>query len=666
MIRDYFQLSDLTAKEIRQIRKRVSHRDLLKHAVIRYTLGFNLFNVYQAGAPLTYYILTGIGDCNIFSFNYGHLSTLIGLKTQSGSVIGHTFLYSNRNRFAIETTANFAPMPSDFYRRGKKYISAPMYMSLATIYNDIAAENYEKKKYRKAFQLSNVAVKINPKEITARSSNMISHYQLGMKKKAFQLSISLAKHYWESKNLIDLIKIAMVMQCCPKTFETQYYTGLAQSLDGSPRKAIFLLRKALKYTKANHQRRLTYNAIASNFIKLKKFDQAKKALQQIKRKDPHALAMLGLIAIFNGKTKLGWRHLTRAKKMGPQNSEVLNLVAFSYYIFDNYKKAELNYKLAIKTNPRDPTSHIALGALYNVMQKKGLRKSDVTPIIHAGRIFHSNKNYMKALGAFKIAASINPKNARVLWHLSGTLFKLKKYKKALKTIRKALKTARGGLLTQCLITQSSLLFKMGKTEESFELTIKAGNRFIKSGKYHDAINIFLNILAYKEKFTNKKHPLLLKDCHGHALVGIGIVYAKIGYLKAALHFMKRAQRKWPMNPIAYFNIAVLYERFKRVSKRKTTRYDDKIVSNYSQAGDYFMEKKRYAKAELAYRNALKIDRKHLLTITGLGNLFLARGEKDKAIICFKKALVISPGFGPALEGLKKAPKKGCERATSSQ
>jgi tetratricopeptide (TPR) repeat protein len=63
---------------------------------------------------------------------------------------------------------------------------------------------------------------------------------------------------------------------------------------------------------------------------------------------------------------------------------------------------------------------------------------------------------------------------------------------------------------------------------------------------------------------------------------------------------------------------------------------------YVRAGNQAYDDQRYAEAITAYQHAIKLDSGDAAAFQGLGNCFLAQGDKDRALVYYRFALQIAP------------------------
>ena len=72
----------------------------------------------------------------------------------------------------------------------------------------------------------------------------------------------------------------------------------------------------------------------------------------------------GSIAAYNGKFHVAIKHLEKAVSVYPNNPDVYNLLGYSHRKLDQLEKAFVNYRKALKLDPRHLGANEYIGELY--------------------------------------------------------------------------------------------------------------------------------------------------------------------------------------------------------------------------------------------------------------------------------------------------------------
>ena len=163
-----------------------------------------------------------------------------------------------------------------------------------------------------------------------------------------------------------------------------------------------------------------------------------------------------------------------------------------------------------------------------------------------------------------------------------------------------------------------------------------GNEEIKNQNYDKAIKIYEKALKWD--------PYL-----GALYYDLGIIFIKRDLYNTALtNFEKSA--KYFDSPYLPLNLAMIYlakgdldeaiDEFKRaISYQKNVQTMPPL---YSELGNAYLKLERYEPAEIAFKNALKIDANFVTACYGLASAYLKQNKIDEGLVELKKVIELAP------------------------
>ncbi|MCL4499859.1 MAG: tetratricopeptide repeat protein [Chloroflexi bacterium] len=171
-------------------------------------------------------------------------------------------------------------------------------------------------------------------------------------------------------------------------------------------------------------------------------------------------------------------------------------------------------------------------------------------------------------------------------------------------------------------------------------------------------NAYLNQGFYDQAISQYDQALKLNNKSEAAVVGIGLCYmAKKDEDKALEYFEKEIEigSKGDYSKInnnletAYYNAGSLWFRRNHYDKAldyfKQAAYINSGSSDtYKAIGQVLIEKKQYKEAVTEFERAINFDPKYDEAYYGLGICYEHMGRPDVALMNYKKAVSISPGF----------------------
>lgn len=298
-----------------------------------------------------------------------------------------------------------------------------------------------------------------------------------------------------------------------------------------------------------------------------------------------------------------------------------------------YDEALSNLLKAIEIDPNYPEAHINLGFLY---EKQGETE--------------------KAVEQLRKAIQINPYFAKAYSNLGVALLKQNKTDEALKNFQQALQVDPN--LTAAYINIAAALTEQNKLEEAIKNYTQAlqinpniaqaeflmGAALVKLGRTQQGI-------------SHLKKALQIDPDYAEAHNNLGGQLLQEGKIDAALKHLTRALAINPDLAQAHNNVGIIM-----IQKGNI----DAAISHFQAAlriaPEFEMANKNLQKALAIRHNKMDSEADNLLTALKstpddpvlnyrLGNLYLGRGELDKAVAQFEKALALKPKFAEARNNL---------------
>jgi len=163
-----------------------------------------------------------------------------------------------------------------------------------------------------------------------------------------------------------------------------------------------------------------------------------------------------------------------------------------------------------------------------------------------------------------------------------------------------------------------------------------GSKEIKNNNYNKSIKIYENALKYD--------PYL-----GQAYYDLGLILNNIGFPNVAQEYFEKAEKYFD-HPELPRNLAIIYlsnqNYEKAISKLKQAisyKKDEKsMLPLYAELGNTYITLKRYKPAEIALKEALKIDPDFINAHYGLANVYLQENKMEEALKELQKVIEIDP------------------------
>ncbi|MEK7544645.1 MAG: tetratricopeptide repeat protein [Patescibacteria group bacterium] len=179
-----------------------------------------------------------------------------------------------------------------------------------------------------------------------------------------------------------------------------------KKLDGNFNDAIRICEKILHYDLDCSE---AYEEIGDNYLSLREYGKAKKALDRAMTLNPYSPNgnyLLGFVYSCLAKWKTSIEYLERADQLYPNHSEILRCLGWSMYHDGQRKRGAIILERAMQLNPGDPLILNDLGVVYL-----------------------NEKNFERAANLFKRVLDIEPDNEKARECLNAVKFFDVEYKK---------------------------------------------------------------------------------------------------------------------------------------------------------------------------------------------------------------------------------------------
>ncbi len=152
-----------------------------------------------------------------------------------------------------------------------------------------------------------------------------------------------------------------------------------------------------------------YEEIGDNYLSLRKYDKAEKALKQaikINKDSANANYLLGFVYSCTGSWKLSVELLEKADKVYPNHPEILRCLGWSMYHFGQPKRGIILLERSLFLAPNDPLILNDLGVCYL-----------------------NEKDFDKSANLFKKTLQVEPDNQKAKECLNAVRFFQREYEK---------------------------------------------------------------------------------------------------------------------------------------------------------------------------------------------------------------------------------------------
>lgn len=246
---------------------------------------------------------------------------------------------------------------------------------------------------------------------------------MGYKKIATDESYKRALDYYkaaEDEKALPLLK--PYADSHPDNADAWFYTGVCYYYTGKYENSMECLKHVVRLDKNDY---VSYNYIALNLIKLKKYEEAikycDKSLELISS-GPNSASAYNNKGLCFYETKRYYdaiEYYKKALQCKPTSALFLNNMGLAYQALKEYENALSYYDKAIKVNPKDPEAYYNVGLLYyddkqdDVAAKYFASAIKLDPYFssayyYMGNIYYYKKDYKTAREFYEKTIDIDP------------------------------------------------------------------------------------------------------------------------------------------------------------------------------------------------------------------------------------------------------------------
>ena len=267
--------------------------------------------------------------------------------------------------------------------------------------------------------------------------------------------------------------------------------------------------------------------------------------------------------------------------------------------------------------------------------------------IREGNACFNNKEYEKALEAYKRAAGINSSQAGAYFGCGNAHQRMGEYEKALEAYAKALEldpeyvyayNGRGNAY--------QALGKYEKAVSDYDRALELDPEYVYA--YNGRGNAYKALGEYEKAVSDYDRALELDPEHVNAYNGRGNTYQALGEYEKAMSDYDRALELDPEYVYAYNGRGNTYKALGEYEKAvsdydKALGLDPKYVTGYYNRGLAYQDMGKYEEALADYSKALELDPKYEYAYNNRGNTYDSMGDYEKAIEDYTQAIQINPG-----------------------
>jgi tetratricopeptide (TPR) repeat protein len=410
----------------------------------------------------------------------------------------------------------------------------------------------------------------------------------------------------------------------------------------------------------------------------KRYDEAQQEFQHAIQSDPtNAEAYYNLGAVYEQQDNVDravqlYRQVVEFQSTGIAASQAYVRIGNLLRARKQYDQAAQEFQHAIQSSPNNPGAYYDLATIY---EQQGNTKKALTNYIQAtdlapkyrdayvgrGRIYAKRKD-MKSVARMArqiLDLELDPAEKYDAYLLIADVYKAAgdadqaahSYRKALELYPKH---------PEAYVSLAQLLAVENRLEEALEIWRQMASQpelartaFISIG----------NLLATRKKFEDAeqsyRRAIEVEPKESEAYLGLGLVYQRQGKLDDMERVLNEALIAVPNDPQVYRLQAQLRQEQGRPDEAITLyrRIVELQPSNggwseaYEQIGSLMFKRKRYDEAEDALLMAAQIDPGNPAIHFGLGAVYEAQEQVERALGSYKKATEIDPKYGDAYRAL---------------
>lgn len=515
----------------------------------------------------------------------------------------------------------------DLHLNKQEFDAARLRYLTALSYDDADADNYialgdsyrDERKYKLAEDYYRQAIRHNPIDVSAYDRLIYLYGEPDI----FSENVDKIPALLEKIELLN-----------PKSKDERYANwryGSYRSVGGAYYRnndfsqAVIWYRKAIK---SQPRWPLAYLDLGYALYADKKTAEAKKALLKAESISPDNFDVIWALAWFYDQEKISARaseYYNRCLEIRPQAGKTLHVVLGDIYAnqMGDYDRAIEQYEKATVLNPGDATGFEKLAKAYTELNRSEQAES-----------------------AWHRAAALDPAKSDYQNEIGIIYYRRGDYAKAAEYFQKALDLRPTDVVINDNLGQA--LQNAGRIDEAERVYLKSLEMTPENAPYHNRLGNFYTNIGQQEKALEQYRIAVEQDASNP------VYHENMGFIYKAMNMPDEARRSYekaaglaPENGNYPNEIGILY--FSQNDFEKAAEYFKKATDLNPDDGVMFdnlgqsLERTGRAEAEQAYLRAttLKPDRDDYLN--RLGNFYANKGEDDKAVPWYEKAIAVNPG-----------------------
>lgn len=327
---------------------------------------------------------------------------------------------------------------------------------------------------------------------------------------------------------------------------------------------------------------------------------------------------------------------------------------------NEYEKAAVEYKKAVKLNSKEALYHAKLVLVYSQSQNKNEMDKAYKNAIEAdnkdpvyqnklGYLFQKYRDCRKSIKPYINAARLNPKNAAYFADLAYAYGILRKWEKAQKAYLKASELDPSKSLYWANL--GFVYMAQKKWEDAKNAYLEAIKVDPEESQYHYKLaEIYLENLDkhdYWEAVKEYRQAIEYDPGETTYYAGLASVYSRLKNEEEAKKVYKTALAVDPVNSRYLHELGDAFYQYGDYEKsielfEKASQLDPSEVSHFASLGDAYMELEKNKEAQEAYLKASKLNPDEATYFDNLGWLYMVTKKFKKAKKAYLKASELDP------------------------
>ena len=301
-------------------------------------------------------------------------------------------------------------------------------------------------------------------------------------------------------------------------------------------------------------------------------------------------------------------------------------LGYFYYKSGEVGKAQEEFELALKLDPRIAPAHFNLGVInYNrglvdeavprFQKALSIDPKYIMAYVYLGEIYHRRGRREEGLAEFEKALKMDPNNIRALNQVGLAYIKNGDLERALVEFKKVV-----------MIDPNHV-----------EAHMNLGEIYIRKGMLDQALAAIRKVIS-------------LNSDNGYAHTLLGIIHIQRGMPDEAIAAFRQALRSDPTDVIALTNLGLAYRSKGRIDEalsqfKEALKMRPEDEEAHLNLGEAYLAKGKVEEAIGELEKALKVNPRSIATGVYIGEAYLKQGRLDQAISVWKRVLEMNPKEG---------------------